>query len=1297
MNQHLQTILNFIQQDENLTAEEKATLTKGLKDVDKELTIADFKLERTEKVKRTTAILLEETIEELEQKRKAIEETNSALNKSLEEIKAIQAQLEHKNRDLEIETSLERVRAMAMGMKKPDELLDVCEILLTELRQLGFADTRLAQVFIFNDAKESFLNYQFSDYGVKGITEINYNSHPVIKNLTVQMREAKEAFMEVEFRGNQLEEWKNWRKNVGQLSDPKLDAADLIYYYWYSTGAGAIGISTFKEITEEQMKILDRFRNVFSLAYRRYTDIAQAELQAREAQIELGLERVRARAMAMQNSDELSELVETVFKELTKLDFALTWCIINIIDEPSLTNTVWAANPDIGKAPESYHMKFEDYPFHHAMMKGWKERKTIFVYVLEGLEKKVYDEYLFNETEFRKVPEAAQAASRAIKKYVVSFSFSNFGGLQMVGEVPLSDMNLDILSRFGKVFDLTYTRFNDLKQAEAQVREAKIEAALERIRSRTMAMHKSDELAETATVLFEQFKDLGELPERIAIGIVHEDERVIEIWATLHGGNIMDLMFKFSIDEPHVMKKMYVAWKEKKKTITIDLRGKELDEYFEFLKDAGAPVKREVFGERRVQNVAFFSKGMLTIITPGERPRETIQLLERFAAVFEQTYIRFLDLQKAETQTRESQIELGLERVRARAMAMQNSDELNELIGTVFNELTKLDLVLTRSVIMIFDPATLDVRWWMANSEAPTQPMNYLVKHRESLFTLSYLQGWKERSVKWQYQLQGTIKKELDDYVFTQTELSRLPDFVIAGMKALESVWLSSSFNNFGCLSLASLEPLPDEHFNIMLRFAKVFDLTYTRFNDLKQAEAQAKEAIKRSSVDRVRAEIASMRTTNDLEKITPVVWNELITLGVPFIRCGIFIMDEQQQQVQTFLSTPDGKAITSFTSPFSDIGIIIEALPYWRRKEIFKTHWDEAAFLAQAKSLVAQGAISSSDDYLTENHPTSLYLHFLPFLQGMLYVGNDRALSDDELQLVQTLADAFSIAYARYEDFNKLEAAKQQVENTLVDLKQAQQQLVQSEKMASLGELTAGIAHEIQNPLNFVNNFSEVSNELLDEMKTELTTGNGQEAIAIADDVKQNLQKILHHGKRAEAIVKGMLQHSRSSSGTKEPTDINALADEYLRLSYHGLRSKNNSFNATLQTNFDATTGKINVIPQDIGRVLLNLYNNAFYAASLPPKGGVANPQIKHEPTVWVSTKKMGDTILISVRDNGPGIPEKILDKIFQPFFTTKPTGQGTGLGLSLSYDIIKAHGGELKVNTREGEGAEFTIILPI
>ncbi len=281
----------------------------------------------------------------------------------------------------------------------------------------------------------------------------------------------------------------------------------------------------------------------------------------------------------------------------------------------------------------------------------------------------------------------------------------------------------------------------------------------------------------------------------------------------------------------------------------------------------------------------------------------------------------------------------------------------------------------------------------------------------------------------------------------------------------------------------------------------------------------------------------------------------------------------------------------------------------------------------------------------------------------------------------------------------------KAKTENALENLKATQAQLIHAEKMASLGELTAGIAHEIQNPLNFVNNFSEVNKEMLAELNEEIEKGNYNDVKAIAKNVISNEEKISHHGRRADAIVKGMLQHSRKSEGIKGPTDINALCDEYLRLSYHGLRAKEKDFNADFKTDFDESLGKINVVPQDIGRVLLNLFNNAFYAVNEKKNASLRQAQSKlgsagqangYQPTAKISTRRFKDAIEIRVEDNGNGIPQNIIDKIFQPFFTTKPTGQGTGLGLSLSYDIIKAHGGEIKVETKEDEGSEFIIMLP-
>ena len=296
-------------------------------------------------------------------------------------------------------------------------------------------------------------------------------------------------------------------------------------------------------------------------------------------------------------------------------------------------------------------------------------------------------------------------------------------------------------------------------------------------------------------------------------------------------------------------------------------------------------------------------------------------------------------------------------------------------------------------------------------------------------------------------------------------------------------------------------------------------------------------------------------------------------------------------------------------------------------------------------------------------------------------------------LSLLAGLAVALLFAGLIYRSNRQKQKANRILEQAMQDLKAAQSQLIQSEKMASLGELTAGIAHEIQNPLNFVNNFSELNKELIEELQAEVKKGNLDEAKALAENLKENEEKINHHGKRADAIVKGMLQHSRSGSGKKEPTDLNAMVDEFVRLAYHGLRAKDKSFNARIDTDYDAGLPSVRVVPEDIGRVVLNLLNNAFYAVAEKQR---TQPN-DYVPAVEVRTRRTDKGVELSVRDNGNGIPESLREKIFQPFFTTKPTGQGTGLGLSLSYDIVKAHGGEIRVETQEGAGTTFCIELPI
>ena len=397
----------------------------------------------------------------------------------------------------------------------------------------------------------------------------------------------------------------------------------------------------------------------------------------------------------------------------------------------------------------------------------------------------------------------------------------------------------------------------------------------------------------------------------------------------------------------------------------------------------------------------------------------------------------------------------------------------------------------------------------------------------------------------------------------------------------------------------------------------------------------------------------------------------------------------------------------------YSKLGIT-DSVIYYAKKGL-----ETANRISYAGGILAASEMLSRQYDGKDDAEALRYLKLANLMRNQLYgVGDIQAMKDlvaqnekkqEELMIAKTayqnrlrtnilLAGIFIlllIAFFLYRNSRLKQRAKQNIENAYNQLKSTQSQLIQSEKMASLGELTAGIAHEIQNPLNFVNNFSDVNKELLIEMKDEMNKGNIDDAKTIADDVIANEEKISHHGKRADVIVKGMLQHSQKSTGQKEPTDINALCDEYLRLAYHGLRAKDKSFNANFEADFDASIPEINIVPQDIGRVILNLINNAFYAVN--EKKSHELSAMSYEPLVKVTTRKLNGKIEIKVTDNGNGIPVSIKEKIFQPFFTTKPTGSGTGLGLSLSYDVVRAHGGEIKVETKEGEGTEFIIQLPV
>jgi signal transduction histidine kinase len=1210
------------------------------------------------------------------------------------------ADLEVKNRELEIEAALERVRTAAMTMKQHNDMVDVCRIISDQLEMLGVKHIRNVQTAVINEQNETYLNYQYyTAYKKSTIEELDYNKHPKVTEMVKEMKRSTDAFFGGSMTGEELDEFRSYRKKDNQFPDPLLDESSALYYNFYSIGQGGLGLSTYKNLTKEKLAIFKRFYKVFTLAYRRFKDIQQAESQAREAQIEAGLERARAQSMMMQHSEELNKTSQVFHEQLRLLDIDSEFSYLWLPDEDKNEHLFWATWQEREKGSDSFKNKQVIYPLDKSepaiaeCYVAWESDVAIHVNPVPAAG---VEEYFNTWTELLEGVDKFKPELYPDGLYYVD-AYMKYGCFGIMIRKLLSEEEQRVLHRFSMEFERAYTRFLDLKKAEEQAREAQVELALERIRARVTAMQESFELLDIVVIMQAEFTKLGHeahyfwhmrwLPDKYEKALTNGDGTRI--------GNVLELPRGF-----HGLKTMLDWEKTDEPSAVFALDPETAADYIDKMIKLGrfkeidhsAP---DPDGVRAMGGLTFVmartTHGEIGYTLPGEVPKppeQDIATLIRFASVFDLAYRRFEDLKSAELQNRETQIELALERVRSKAMAMHSSEDLGITVDTFFSELKGLGVSPHRCGVGIVDGKTRIVKIQAidTNSDQETKKIVGDLKLAGHPVLEKIFEHWKNQEEYYPV-LRG---REIEEYYNVMNPQVTFHSFADDEVQYGYYFY----FKEGGVYAWTDTD-LQEQDLQIFRKYTSVLSLTYRRYLDLKDAEAKTREAIKQSSLDRIRGQIASMRTATDLQQITPLMWNELKNLEVPFFRCGIFIVDAKNKHVKVYLTTPEGKSLGVLDLDFDMSDLTRDTVKSWRKKEVYQTHWNRNEFMAWTREMMKLNQINTPEEYQGDDKPPeSLHLHFIPFSQGMLYVGNKEQLEDEKIELVQSLAEAFSFAYARYEDFVILEEAKEQVEKALSELKSTQTQLIHAEKMASLGELTAGIAHEIQNPLNFVNNFSEVNAELIEELKGELEKGDLEEARFITADLAGNEEKIKHHGKRADSIVKGMLQHSRTTSGDKEPTDIKELADEYLRLAYHGLRARDKSFNADFKLDADENLPEVDVVAQDIGRVLLNLINNAFYAVDKKAKRG----NQAYRPIVEVSITKTNQLIEIGVRDNGDGIPSGIKDKIFQPFFTTKPTGEGTGLGLSLSYDIIsKGHGGELKVESTEGEGTKFIVRLPV
>jgi hypothetical protein len=946
------------------------------------------------------------------------------------------AKAEAQAREAQIELALERVRARTMAMQKSDELREAVLVIYQQLQELDFGSQACNIIIIDKDTGHE-------QYWVTGFTQEIFpesyrvpclNHHYQEDQFTAWRNGVKYAVFE--YTGKEKKKFdkifftQTDFRNIPEQAKQFMIGLESIKLSTAFTTYGSLQVLGPEPLSEEKATILKRFAKVFEQTYTRFLDLQKAEAQVREAQIETGLERVRSKTMAMHKSEEVTGIAVSLNEELMKLGFE-GGSTIFIIDKETGDTEQWTGFSE-DKTLKSCYVPYFKHPYHDALLDAWKREEKFLVYTLTGEEKKIIDEHYF-ATGYKDFPESDIKWMREMRSVTFSHAFMKYGAIHW-GPGHLTEEQLRILQRFSKVFEQSYTRFLDLQKAEAQTREARNEAALERVRSRSMAMHKSEDLHEVIKVVTEQLSELG-LKFNVANFAKIDPDGSWNIWLSTPDQTYPALIHVPYLNHPLFNDIIELIAKNKDFYTGVYTREEAnifFHHFFENTIAKNTPEERKQFlysSEGFARSIFLTKNIWFSVARYDATPfiDEENAIFKRFANVFEQAYTRFLDLQKAEAQAREAQIEASLERVRSRAMAMQNSDELRELIGTVFTELTKLDIVLTRCLIMIYDPRSNDSIWWMANSEAPTEPIGLRIQNHEHPPYTAYLKAWQEKKLNWVYVLEGAVKKDWDDFLFVETELSHLPDFVIAGMKAPERVYLNSSFNSFGNLTLASLEPLSNEHFDILLRFAKVFDLTYTRFNDLKQAEAQAKEAKIEAALERVRARSMGMQKSDELAEVVAVLYKQFEELDFGLYQVLVSIYDKKKNIIEWWsrgfeeIELPQCNIIPIIDHPFSNDLFEkwangVEYYPHILEGELKKS-WDEYLFTQTDLKNFPQEVKDTMRSF------DKVFLSDVFMKYGSLQAAGPAPLPDEKANILKRFVKVLDHAYTRMKDLQNAEA----------------------------------------------------------------------------------------------------------------------------------------------------------------------------------------------------------------------------------------------------------------------------------
>ena len=753
--------------------------------------------------------------------------------KALKAMKLVEEELQQKNRELEIEAALEKVRAVATRMKQSSDMIEICKVISKQLQNLKLKNIRNVQTAIIYKSKGTYLNYEFyTKHNKVLITEVNYTNHRLQTLFANRMLKGAEKLFSKTLKGSEVKNWLAYQKTTNQFADRYLEKAQYLCYYWFSLGAVALGMSTYIPLKKEEIDLFKRFRNVFDLAYKRYNDIEKAEAQAREAQIEASLERVRAKAMAMHNSADLTEAAGTVFTELNKLGINPIRTGFVLLTHQSRNAKLYPATSFDKEHTLSFTGEFEftGHPVFEKQYDSWKKKENYFP-VLEGDILKSYYKIL------SKALSVSYTNFPTDRKQFGSFLPFTEGFLFTWSDEQYSEKEINILERFKVILNLTITRFLDLQKAEAQARESQIEVSLERVRSKTMAMHNSQDVADTVATMFDEWVKLGIKTFRCGIGIMESDHRM-EVWTARPGndGKVALAMGHINMSIHPLLQGAYNGWKNKQETFTYELKDDDIKKYFTAINNhVDYPVKYDLdnMPSKIYHRDFYFPEGTLFVFSLEELSAETSRVLQRFSGVLSQTYRRFLDLQRAEAQTREAKIEASLERVRSKTMAMHSSEDILSTTTVIFAEMKKLGIESIRCGVALLSKDSRSAKVYASAtfSDGELKTLYRAIEMTDHPSQVQQYQSWLNQE-NYFTELKGD---ELRSYY-------QLPFFYSSPSYTPPDIYEHSEFGYYipfseGLFYAWAKKAYSETEVNILIRFKTIIDLTFRRYLDLQKAE----------------------------------------------------------------------------------------------------------------------------------------------------------------------------------------------------------------------------------------------------------------------------------------------------------------------------------------------------------------------------------------------------------------------------------------------------------------------------